>query len=30
MDSSGEPQLIAEAVAAVMYNKKILDTVSDQ
>jgi hypothetical protein len=26
MDSSGEPQLIAEAVAAVMYNKKILDT----
>jgi hypothetical protein len=30
MDTSGEPQLIAEAVAAAMYNQKILSSVSDQ
>lgn len=29
MDDSGEPQLIAEAVAAAMYNRKILNEVTD-
>jgi hypothetical protein len=30
MDESGEPQLIAEAVAAAMYNQKKLDYVGYQ